>query len=664
MKLQNFSLLILLSAFGFLFLSDQQVYGQRYDLDYFQNKSKKDGVKNAVWQEVDPSLLKKAVVFDEGRIKPLDSFARTELLIINGKSTMTDSTGKKRSAIDWLARAMFTPSKALDDRVIKIVFPEVLDALGMRPHDSRRYSFNDIAARLPQLERLASFANAKEDDKRNSLEKEFLRIYSCFIRLYRIMNSFLFALPTETFRLQNASVAEKLELPRSESGVYSYLDFMTVSRRLIELAAISESKPEEKRTAEDFILIEFKNRYDSFPKSYTDLPHMFFPSFTHGGQKWFSAWQILSLSSGENLVKKEILYIKNFIDAYRNGDQQSFDQNAQSFLAEMKVKLSEDQSILKKTGFEVSYNSLDPFFRAMILYFFSFLAIGISGLLKRKKKISDALYYLSLFFMGVAMILNLYGMILRMIITDRPPITNLYTTFIFVAFVSALLCVFLYRFERNRFILFSGALTAFVMLLISGKFASEGDTMGVLIAVLRSNFWLSTHVITINLGYAGVIFSGVIAHVYLFLCLSKDQEKQKETKKSIYKMIYATQAFGLIFTVVGTLLGGIWADQSWGRFWGWDPKENGSLMIVLWSAAIFHARFSGVFREIGFAAGAVLGIVVVMIAWFGINLLGVGLHSYGFTEGIAYPFFFYVAVQFAVLFFLLYSINQRKVAKI
>ena len=99
--------------------------------------------------------------------------------------------------------------------------------------------------------------------------------------------------------------------------------------------------------------------------------------------------------------------------------------------------------------------------------------------------------------------------------------------------------------------------------------------------------------------------------------------------------MYAALAFGLAFTCIGTVMGGIWADQSWGRFWGWDPKENGALLIIIWCAILFHARLAGWIGRLGLAAGSIGAIIAVVLAWFGVNLLGVGLHAYGFTSGAA-----------------------------
>jgi cytochrome c biogenesis factor len=122
-----------------------------------------------------------------------------------------------------------------------------------------------------------------------------------------------------------------------------------------------------------------------------------------------------------------------------------------------------------------------------------------------------------------------------------------------------------------------------------------------------------------------------------------------ERLKEIGKMVYGTLCFGLLFSFIGTVLGGIWADQSWGRFWGWDPKENGALLIVIWCIILLHARYWGNIRGFGVAQGAVFGAIVVSLAWFGVNLLNVGLHSYGFTTGAATKLFGYIGAELAFM---------------
>jgi ABC-type transport system involved in cytochrome c biogenesis permease subunit len=175
----------------------------------------------------------------------------------------------------------------------------------------------------------------------------------------------------------------------------------------------------------------------------------------------------------------------------------------------------------------------------------------------------------------------------------------------------------------------------FITLLIAHHLSFEGDTMEMLRAVLDTNFWLATHVVAVTLGYASTFLAGFLAIVYVLRGMFTDS-LDKATAKSLYNMVYGIVCFAMLFSFVGTVLGGIWADQSWGRFWGFDPKENGALLIVIWNAIILHARWGGYIRERGMMNMAMFGNIVTSFSWFGVNMLGAGLHSYGFMDK-AYP---------------------------
>ena len=164
---------------------------------------------------------------------------------------------------------------------------------------------------------------------------------------------------------------------------------------------------------------------------------------------------------------------------------------------------------------------------------------------------------------------------------------------------------------------------------------------------LNSNFWLGTHVLSITTGYAGVCVAGILGHVYILQTLARPKEKMLH--ETTYRNILGVLGFGLTMSFLGTNLGGIWADQSWGRFWGWDPKENGAMLIVLWCAIIFHAWIGKLIGPLGVAVASALGIIVVAWAWFGVNFLSVGLHSYGFTSGAATGLITYVVCEILFL---------------
>jgi len=174
-----------------------------------------------------------------------------------------------------------------------------------------------------------------------------------------------------------------------------------------------------------------------------------------------------------------------------------------------------------------------------------------------------------------------------------------------------------------------------------------GDTMGRLVAVLNSNFWLSTHVTTVTMGYSAGLLAAALGHVYIFTRLVAPG--RRELLRQVARMCYGVICFGLLFSFVGTVLGGIWANYSWGRFWGWDPKENGALLIVLANLMILHARLGGYLRDLGICISAVLLAIVVTLSWWGVNLLGIGLHSYGFTTGIMGRLLVFWAIESVVV---------------
>ncbi|HEX4048877.1 MAG TPA: cytochrome c biogenesis protein CcsA, partial [Elusimicrobiota bacterium] len=236
---------------------------------------------------------------------------------------------------------------------------------------------------------------------------------------------------------------------------------------------------------------------------------------------------------------------------------------------------------------------------------------------------------------GAAVLVHTLGLVARIWLQGRPPVTNLYSSAVFVGWVAALLGFFAERIHRKGFAIAGGALLGFCTLLIAQHLSASGDTMEMMRAVLDSNFWLGTHVVTVTIGYGSTFLAGSLGITWI-LRRHLVRHPDPETTKALVSLAYGVVAFALLFSFIGTTLGGIWADQSWGRFWGWDPKENGALLIVLWNAFILHARFAGYARERGVMLMTVFGNIVTSLSWFGVNMLGIGLHSYGFMDKAFY----------------------------
>jgi ABC-type transport system involved in cytochrome c biogenesis permease subunit len=201
---------------------------------------------------------------------------------------------------------------------------------------------------------------------------------------------------------------------------------------------------------------------------------------------------------------------------------------------------------------------------------------------------------------------------------------------------------------RNAIGSVAAGMIGFCTLLIAHHLALGGDTMEMMRAVLDSNFWLATHVVVVTTGYASTFLAGFLALIYVFRGVFT-RSLDKGTADALARMVYGIICFATLFSFVGTMLGGIWADQSWGRFWGWDPKENGALIIVIWNALILHARWGGMVRTRGLMCLAIFGNIVTSWSWFGVNMLGIGLHSYGFTSEAFFWLLVFDATQVALI---------------
>jgi len=250
----------------------------------------------------------------------------------------------------------------------------------------------------------------------------------------------------------------------------------------------------------------------------------------------------------------------------------------------------------------------------------------------------------------VAVVATSMGITLRCVIRGRPPVNTLYETILFITATAALIALVTELMNRKRIALSVAAFLGLGGLLFAMRYeVTEGrDTFTPLVAVLRTNFWLATHVTTVTLGYSAGLLAAMVANIYVIGKLVAPRADERFFRM-LGRMVYGTICFGLFFSVIGTILGGIWANDSWGRFWGWDPKENGALLIVLWELAMLHARRGGYIRDLGFAMAAIFGGMIVVFSWWHVNQLGVGLHSYGFTSGILGKIFAYYGFQSLVL---------------
>jgi ABC-type transport system involved in cytochrome c biogenesis permease subunit len=248
-----------------------------------------------------------------------------------------------------------------------------------------------------------------------------------------------------------------------------------------------------------------------------------------------------------------------------------------------------------------------------------------------REPLNRAAFWLAL----VVLVVHAAALLGRMYLMDRPFVfvTNLYSSAVFIGFGAVVLSLVLEAIFRNGIGNVVAGATGALSMLIAHNLAS-GDTLEMMRAVLDTNFWLSTHVTCVTLGYTATYVAGFLGMAFIILGVT--HRLDQDLYKALGQMIYGVVCFAMMLSFTGTVLGGIWADQSWGRFWGWDPKENGALIIVVWNALILHARWGGMVKQRGMAVLAVVGNIVTTWSWFGVNMLGVGLHAYASSKGAAW----------------------------
>jgi cytochrome c-type biogenesis protein CcsB len=326
-------------------------------------------------------------------------------------------------------------------------------------------------------------------------------------------------------------------------------------------------------------------------------------------------------------VQRVRALVSALVTAYQEGDRPGV-ATAASALGRRLAELAPGiYPAHKDLAVEVHYNRLKPFRTAWLLYLAGFLALLASFPLA-SRRFSGA----GLLLVVAGLLVQAYGMALRVTISGRPPVTNMYESVVWVAFGAVLFALVFELVYKVRIFAACASALAVVCLILADNVPILDGSIDPLVPVLRDNMWLTVHVLTITLGYAAFTLAMGIGHLNLGLYFFRPREVV--LLKSLSLFLYRALQVGTLFLAVGTLLGGVWASYSWGRFWGWDPKETWALIATLGYLAILHGRMTGWIKDFGMAVGSLLGYLLVLMAWYGVNfVLGTGLHSYGFGSG-------------------------------
>jgi ABC-type transport system involved in cytochrome c biogenesis permease subunit len=533
-----------------------------------------------------------------GRGKPLDTVARNSLLIIHGKQELRLEGGKRLSAMQWLTDVLFNASVADQYPVFVVQNAEVLGLFGWQQSDRKYFSFGEFTPFLKQVDEQATQSDKLEAVQRSAYQSAILNLRNGLSLYQRLKNSI------QPENAQNFAA----ELHRFGSTVPG-------AAKAARERAMGENF--DKTKLDD--VAAMIQRYERL----SEMAYVLAVPPREPNGEWHSVGNSLLRSVGIGEIHPIVTEYAIVGDAYRTEDRPLFNQHVQ-LMTDWFAK--EQPNTTKRASFEFLFNRLQPFSQSMTLYVLAFLLacaswLGWSSVLRR-----SAFYVLLL-----ALAIHTFGLVSRMYLQERPPVTNLYSSAIFIGWGAVIVALILERIFRDGIGAACAGAIGFVTLIIAHHLAGSGDTLEMLQAVLDTNIWLATHVVAITTGYSAMFLAGMLAIIYVVRGVFTRSLK-KQTADSLARMTYGVVCFATVFSFVGTVLGGIWADQSWGRFWGWDPKENGAVLIVLWCAIILHARWGGFIRQRGLMIMALFGNIVTSFSWFGVNMLGVGLHSYGFMQ--------------------------------
>jgi len=621
------------------------------------------------WSDAVVDAWAKTPVQQGGRAMPLYTWARYALLRVNHKTSCETPAGRRIGPVEWMLDTMFRPELARTYRCFRVETDEVLTSMGVEIEDRNkadRFSYDELLSGRRRLDRLASQYRMKEERDRTRVEGAIVALDSAMEEFEGLLHYLDWARSgvdvsrseawVERFGGRKSVPASEALVPLAPEVRLSTVAILEASERRdpknpmrVDVAlhrALAALPGLDDMFASGRILALFPLNRGQFKQLKT--LHAEREALSENPEEWLSPADLLArVVLWPNLdVAPEHLEMLRLLEQMgaSPGDATSFARQTEAFHAksrELATGLGEYDGIES----EVAYMRANLLGWAKHFFLLALILVAVSWLWPNRWLMRIA-YGLTV---ACALVVAI-GITWRCILRGRPPVTTLYETVIFVTGTMAVAGVTVEAITRQRIALALTPLLGWVGLFVAERyeFTKMEDTMPQLVAVLDTNFWLALHVTCIAIGYMASLLTGAVAHVYVLGKVFGFRKADSGFYRNVARMVYGLLGFALIFTTVGTILGGIWANESWGRFWGWDPKENGALMIVLWSLAMVHARLGGYVKAFGLSMAAIVLNIVVAFSWWGVNLLGIGLHSYGFTAGIQNTLYVFYAVEAGV----------------
>lgn len=529
-------------------------------------------------QEQDFKQWSLLAVQDEGRLKPLDTYAHEALLRLTGGSFMgavvyKDTAGKVWRPNDFLLSVLLGEGHDWKkEPLILVSYRPLVLKLGLDPDTKglKRFSFAQLTS-LPALDAMAKEVRdlrARESDAQLTREQQEVESIQGRLLLMRnlLTGESLLIVPRPASGTPTTAGAA---LPPATTGVTAGAHF---AARTAWLVPADEARS------------------------------------LYGAEKFDAVTAALGAT----------------LRAYQSADRYQFAVHARELRDGLRALGSARYPSDAALGLEYSYNHLGAFPWAAGLYGLGafFLLVAAGGNWTRLRWLGLGVGLGGLVMHGV-------GIGLRCLVAGRPPVTNMYESMIWVAFVVVAAGFGFYALYRGTtFLLAALPVGCVLLLLVQGLPVAIPGTIEPLRPVLRDNFWLSTHVLTETASYGAFALGMAFGHLLLLRYILNPGAARQES--SLHFWLYRTLQLGVLLITVGTILGAVWANYSWGRYWGWDPKETWALITLLCYIVAIHGRIAGWWGQFGMAVASVVCFASVVMAWYGVNyVLGTGLHSYG-----------------------------------
>ena len=603
------------------------------------------------WPSEVVDLFSRIPIQDGGRIKPLSTFARFKLLNMSGGTSLRlpdDFESKRLTATRWLLDCLFFPNVARRLRCFEVPDEQVLLAVGHKVEGRRkrdRYSYDELLPARPRLMEAARRYSEIESKDHSLVQAQTLRLATGIVDFERIVQ----LADVGRYPIPTSELSSIHELFGKRDEVY-FSDVLGNAVPLRDLALSARGGGEEVESP----FLSIFHELDVLSAGASGLRLL--PPLERESQEWLAVGDLYRAAfESEEPLDRHLEWVSDIermaalavdVDADQKAptisDVAAFTDRARDFGDSLRVA-AEQRGEYGTIPTEVSFYRGKFFFINPWFFLVGFLLVGLAWLAPRMRGLVPASWAVT----TISVVLLSIGITLRCIIRGRPPVSTLYETILFITAVGVIVCLVVEWLTRRRIALGVASFMGSLGMFLANKYElhDKVDTMPSLVAVLDTNFWLSTHVTTVVIGYSAGLFAAALGHVYLIAWMAGLRNRDPEMLRALGRMVYGLLCFGLVTATVGTILGGIWANDSWGRFWGWDPKENGALLIVLSQLMVLHARLGGYVRDFGISVGAVLSGWVVVFSWWGVNLLGVGLHSYGFTTGAMYAMFWFYGIE-------------------